>query len=201
MANEGQVNPSYRRNEKESPRRVDQVSLSLPESTRESVQANYSIGRMAGECAFVVSMLLSCPRWQMTFGMKGRPNHVRRTLPFLRAAETITRDPVQRGGGVQGTGYRRSALKKASNRRVLAMDRWKPKSQESLDELLSSALLVQDKELAHTVHDVDEILKALKSDTPETQAVSNALKRTVLCALKQALLDKELRSLALTDDL
>ena len=106
-----------------------------------------------------------------------------------------------RGGGVQGTGYRRSALKKASNRRVLAMDRWKPKSEESLDELLSSALLVQDKELAHTVHDVDEILKALKSDTPETQAVSNALQRTVLCALKRALLDKELRSLALTDDL
>jgi two-component system, cell cycle response regulator len=51
------------------------------------------------------------------------------------------------------------------------------------------------------VHEVDEILKTLKSDAPETRAVSNALQRTVLCAVKQSLLERELRSLALTDDL
>ncbi len=86
-----------------------------------------------------------------------------------------------------------------SGQRVLSINRLKPK--ESLDEILSSALFVQDKELAGIVHEVDELLKAIKPDTPETQAVSNALQRTVLCAVKQSILDRELRSLALTDDL
>jgi diguanylate cyclase (GGDEF)-like protein len=67
--------------------------------------------------------------------------------------------------------------------------------------MLSSALLVQDKELSGIVHEVDELLKTIKADTPESQAVSNTLQRAVLCAIKQSLLERELRSLALTDDL
>jgi two-component system cell cycle response regulator len=67
--------------------------------------------------------------------------------------------------------------------------------------MLTSAILFQDKELSGIVHEVDELLKTMKADTPETQAVSSALERTVLCALKQSLLDRELQSLALTDDL
>jgi two-component system cell cycle response regulator len=61
--------------------------------------------------------------------------------------------------------------------------------------------LFQDKELSGIVHEVDELLRTLKPDTPERKAVSNTLERTVLCALKQSLLDRELQSLALTDDL
>ena len=67
--------------------------------------------------------------------------------------------------------------------------------------MLSSALLVQDKELAGIVHEMDELLHTIKADTPETQAVSNTLQRAVLCAAKQSLLDRELQTLALTDDL
>jgi diguanylate cyclase (GGDEF)-like protein len=76
-----------------------------------------------------------------------------------------------------------------------------PESRESLQETLASALLVQDRELAGIIHEVDDLLKKLKPDTLETKAVSSALQRTVLCAVKQSLLEKELNALALTDDL
>jgi diguanylate cyclase (GGDEF)-like protein len=48
---------------------------------------------------------------------------------------------------------------------------------------------------------VDNISKSLKSDPRNAEVLSGALQRTVLCAIKQSLLDTELRSLALTDDL
>ena len=89
----------------------------------------------------------------------------------------------------------------ASDRRILTLERWKPNLDDSIDEMLSSALVAQDKELARILQDVDEIAKTLKTDAPKTQTLCNTLKRTVLCAVKQSLLDRELRSLALTDDL
>ena len=67
--------------------------------------------------------------------------------------------------------------------------------------MLTSAILFQDKELSGIVKEVDHLLKTIRADTPEAQAVSNTLERTVLCAVKQSLLDRELQSLALTDDL
>jgi len=89
-----------------------------------------------------------------------------------------------------------------SDRRVLVMSRQdNTTTQESLDESLTSALLAQDKDLAQILHEVDKISKNLKSNSVDTQALSGALHRTVLCAIKQSLLDRELRSLALTDDL
>ena len=89
-----------------------------------------------------------------------------------------------------------------SDRRVLVMSRHHhTNTQESLDESLTSALLAQDKDLAQILQEVDKISKNLKSNSVDTQALSGALHRTVLCAIKQSLLDRELRSLALTDDL
>jgi two-component system cell cycle response regulator len=73
--------------------------------------------------------------------------------------------------------------------------------EDSVDEMLSSALVAQDKELARILQEVDKISKSLKSEAPDTQTISNTLQRTVLCAVKCSLLDRELRSLALTDDL
>lgn len=75
------------------------------------------------------------------------------------------------------------------------------RAQESLDEGLTSALLAQDTALTQILQEVDSISNDLKSNSQDTQALSNALQRTVLCALKQSILDRELRSLALTDDL
>ena len=105
-----------------------------------------------------------------------------------------------RGVG-QGLQSLKQESSQPSDRRILSLERWKPNLDDSIDEMLSSALVAQDKELTRILQDVDQISKNLKSDAPETQTLCNTLKRTVLCAVKQSLLDRELRSLALTDDL
>ncbi len=96
---------------------------------------------------------------------------------------------------------KRPAQSQLAGPRLLCPNRRTPRSTESLDAVLSSALLTQDKELAGILHEVEEISKSLKSSSPDSEAISRTLQRTVLCALKQSLLEKELRSLALTDDL
>ena len=55
--------------------------------------------------------------------------------------------------------------------------------------------------LVRYLQEVDEISKLLKSDRPDTQTLRVAAHPAVWCAVKQALLDRELRYLALTDDL
>jgi diguanylate cyclase (GGDEF)-like protein len=67
--------------------------------------------------------------------------------------------------------------------------------------MLSAALVAQEEELAHLLLEVDRISTNLNSTQPDTQILSHTLQRTVQCAIKQSLLDRELRSLALTDDL
>lgn len=89
----------------------------------------------------------------------------------------------------------------ASERKIWSLDRLRASLEDSVDDMLSSALLAQDKELARILHEVDQISKALKSEALDTQTLSDTLQRTVLCAVKQSLLDRELRSMALTDDL
>src|SRR5260370_14306697 len=94
-----------------------------------------------------------------------------------------------------------SRCAQVSKRRMLSHDRWKSDSEDSLNDMLSSALVAQDKELAHILLELDKISRTLKSEKPDTRTLSNTLQRTVMCAVKQSLLDRELRSLALTDDL
>jgi diguanylate cyclase (GGDEF)-like protein len=124
---------------------------------------------------------------------------LKRGLPFLLGRDKFSETPPQNSGVVWKTRSRKRALDLVSGYGILG--RGHPRSGESLEEMLSSAILVQDKELAGVVHEVDALLKTIKGDTPETEAVSSALQRTVLCAVKQSLLDRELQSLALTDDL
>ncbi len=97
---------------------------------------------------------------------------------------------------------RMSAANRASKRNLVAIHRPKDASSvKTVDENLLSALLAQDKELSHILDEVDAVSKTSSSNTPGTQALSKTLQRAVLCAIKQSLLDRELRSLALTDDL
>ena len=97
---------------------------------------------------------------------------------------------------------RMSAANRVLNRKLVAICRPKDSSSvNTVDEILLSALLAQDKELSHILDEVDEVSKTSSSGAPDTQALSKTLQRTVLCAVKQSLLDRELRSLALTDDL
>ena len=88
-----------------------------------------------------------------------------------------------------------------SNRRVLAIDRNQAQLRKSLDEGLTSPILSQDKDLAIILQEVGEITKALKSSAPGIQALGEALHRSVLCAIRCSLQDREFRSLALVDDL
>jgi len=131
--------------------------------------------------------------------MKGKVNSVKRALPFLLARDLLAEGSPSRGRTARRTAIRTPATNQKSSQWVPPSGR--PNSEESLEDMLSSALLVQDKELSGIVHEVDELLKTIKADTPENQAVSNTLQRAVLCAVKQSLLERELRSLALTDDL
>lgn len=84
---------------------------------------------------------------------------------------------------------------------VLSIGRWKRPSKETVEEMLSSGLLAGDNELGSILHVVDEISNALKSAAPESQTRSNALQRGVWCAVRHTLLERELRCLAVTDDL
>ena len=96
----------------------------------------------------------------------------------------------------------RTALsKQASSRKVLAMGRRYGTAQEGLEETLSSALQTADNDLGQILHEVNEISKMLKSNSPDTQTLKAAVHPAVWCAVKQALLDRELRLLALTDEL
>jgi len=155
---------------------------------------------MAGPYTFVLSNKVAGVLTQRTADrMKGKVNLVKRALPFLLTKDLLAEGSSPCGRASQRTGPGAPAKNQKSSHSV--PPRGRPKSEESLEDMLSSALLVQDKELSGIVHEVDELLKTIKADTPESQAVSNTLQRAVLCAVKQSLMERELRSLALTDDL
>lgn len=134
---------------------------------------------------------------------KGRTNIVRPTSPSLTPRTRLKIDLLRPIPDLQEAVSKRSLPSETTSRKIVAMNQTRAgvRPEESLGEMLSSGMLAQDKELSNIVQDVDEILKSLKGDTPESQAISDTLQRTVLCAVKQAILDRELRSLALTDDL
>lgn len=125
---------------------------------------------------------------------------MRRALPFLLADNILRKGPspsARLGLNV----YSRKQRVVPLPSRAEASERRRAKTGESLEETLSSAVLAQNKELAGIIHEVDDLLKKLKPDASETKAVSSTLQRTVLCAVKQSLMERELKALALTDDL
>src|SRR6266481_3585107 len=74
-------------------------------------------------------------------------------------------------------------------------------SEEALVEKITSGLRAEVNELEHILGEVRVISNKLKSDAPDTLALTDLLFHALECVLKQSQLDKELRSLALTDDL
>lgn len=85
--------------------------------------------------------------------------------------------------------------------KVLAIGKRRLGSKEHLGELLSTVLPSQDSELAHIVVEMVQMSRTMKNSARNVQTLTDALKRVVQCAVKQCLLDRELRSLALADDL
>ena len=82
-------------------------------------------------------------------------------------------------------------VKQETNLRVVTMDHWKSNPGRS------SALLAANEELARILEEVHELSATLKSTLPDVEI----LDRILQCAARQSLLDRELRHLALTDDL
>lgn len=107
-----------------------------------------------------------------------------------------------RGAGNHAGSLRICLPNPLSHRRSISM-RSGPRdpSGEDLEGSLSSALLVADKELGNVVREVDELSKALKSDATETQALRVASHPAVWSAIRDVIVERELRYLALTDDL
>lgn len=86
-------------------------------------------------------------------------------------------------------------------RRVIFMDKKDGTGTNRLEETLASAVQAADNELDQILREVDEISTVLKSKNPDAQTLRVAGHPAVWCAVKQALLDREMRYLALTDDL
>jgi diguanylate cyclase (GGDEF)-like protein len=71
-----------------------------------------------------------------------------------------------------------------------------------LRENLPAVLLAKHKELDRLLNELNDISNALKSQaSPDIRSLSESLLRAVSGAIRQSLLDRELCSLALTDDL
>jgi GGDEF domain-containing protein len=91
--------------------------------------------------------------------------------------------------------------KPARNRRVLEIVRKKGWAEKSLEDSLSSALQAADSEFGEILKEVDEIFRLLRAPKPDKAALRIAEHPAVWYAMKQALIDRELRQLAVTDDL
>jgi diguanylate cyclase (GGDEF)-like protein len=89
-----------------------------------------------------------------------------------------------------------------SHRRPISMNGRKDPLGKDLEGSLSCALLAADKELGSIVREVEELSKALKLDTTaDTQALRVAAHPAVWSAVRHVIVERELRYLALTDDL
>ena len=91
-------------------------------------------------------------------------------------------------------------------RAVVSISQHADKSKHSVSEhtpasALDSALRAKDSELDEILSALEEISKGLKSGTLSTRSLDEALRRAAACALRQSLLDQEIRNLAVSDDL
>lgn len=88
-----------------------------------------------------------------------------------------------------------------SQRKTLQFKQRRNISDKDLESTLMAALLSTDKELSQVLRELDEISAALKSGKPEDEALRVAVHPAVWYAVRQSLIERELRHLALCDDL
>ena len=89
----------------------------------------------------------------------------------------------------------------APSKKAIVTDDDDAPAARDLEELLSRALLAGDKELGNVVHEVDQIAKALRSGATNSDALRLAVHPAVWSAVRQTIVERELRYLALTDDM
>jgi diguanylate cyclase (GGDEF)-like protein len=89
----------------------------------------------------------------------------------------------------------------AFNRKPLPFKPRRSLPDKDLEGSLISALLSTDKDLSHILNELDRISDALRSGKPEEEILRVAVHPAVWYAVKHALIERELRHLALCDDL
>jgi diguanylate cyclase (GGDEF)-like protein len=85
--------------------------------------------------------------------------------------------------------------------RVVPFDRRIPAHKETLESVLSSALRREDRELDEILKALDDLSGMINHGHFDSTQANEALKRAAVWAVQKSLLDKEMRSLAITDDL
>jgi len=123
---------------------------------------------------------------------------MRRHLTNAEVKNTIV---GQRRQNSDKASRRKAGRKYGPNESALLQDRRNGNSRKSVDEALASILLSQDDDLIRILQELDNIANALKSGASNTEMLRDVLHKTVLSAIRQAIMDRELRSLALSDDL
>jgi diguanylate cyclase (GGDEF)-like protein len=89
----------------------------------------------------------------------------------------------------------------SSSGKVVSMDRTQAAPKETLTAALDAALRSADPELDQILSALEEISVGLKSGRWKHRDLENALQRAASCALRQSLMDREIRNLAVTDEL
>jgi len=126
---------------------------------------------------------------------------MRRNIPCLIAGGATGSHGLRTSAITQTVRLRILTQDRAPGRNILSVERVKGKLENPVDEMPSSSPLGQNKELALILQEVEQISKALTSESADIQTLRNTLDRLISCAANQSLLDRELWSLALTDDL
>jgi diguanylate cyclase (GGDEF)-like protein len=85
--------------------------------------------------------------------------------------------------------------------RVLTIDRRRNLRKETLESILSSVFRSQDRELDEILRTLSDLFNIVKAEEFNPAAASDALKKAAIWAVEKSLLDREIRSLAITDDL
>jgi diguanylate cyclase (GGDEF)-like protein len=93
------------------------------------------------------------------------------------------------------------AVSNATNCKTLPFKPRRNVADNDLERSLISALLSTDKDLSQVLRELDKISEALKSGKPEEEILRVAVHPAVWYAVKHALIERELRHLALCDDL
>lgn len=94
-----------------------------------------------------------------------------------------------------------SPCSQKSKLRVLPIEQQVRHQRETLESVLSSVLRSEDRELDQVLRALDDLSNILKSRDFDSAQAEEALKRAAVWAVQKSLLDREVRSLAITDDL
>lgn len=88
-----------------------------------------------------------------------------------------------------------------SSNSVLPINRRSYPRKETLESILSGVLRSEDNELDQILRALADLSEIIKSQHFDSVAASDALKKAAVWALEKSILDREVRSLAITDDL